>query len=83
VLATYEGYVQNGKPMVFEPVRLPEQARIIITVLDESPQPNAMLRASFEEADAMLANPYMKSYATVEELNAAMDAEDAEEEIYV
>jgi DNA-damage-inducible protein J len=41
--------------------------------------PNDMLRASFEEAEAMLKNPNLKGYTTVEELNAAMDAEDAEE----
>ena len=36
--------------------------------------PNEMLRASFEEADALIANPEVKGYASVAELNAAMDA---------
>ena len=40
-------------------------------------KPNAMLRASFEEAEAILADPTQKGYSTIEELNAAMDAEDA------
>jgi len=40
-------------------------------------KPNDMLRASFEEAEALLADPNIKGYATVEELNAAMNAEDA------
>ena len=43
-------------------------------------KPNEMLLASFEEAEAILANPNLKGYATIEELNAAMDAEDAAEE---
>ena len=47
------------------------------------PHPNKMLRDSFEEAEAMLADPNLKGYATVEEMNAAMDAEDAEEGEYV
>ena len=42
--------------------------------------PNEMLLASFAEADILLANPDIKGYSTVEEINAAMDAEDAEEE---
>ena len=41
--------------------------------------PNEMLRTSFKEADILLANPNIKGYATIEELNAAMDAEDAAE----
>jgi len=41
--------------------------------------PNEMLRASFKEADILLANPNIKGYATIEELNAAMDAEDEAE----
>ena len=39
--------------------------------------PNEMLLASFAEADALLMNPDIKGYASVEELNAALDAEDA------
>ena len=46
-------------------------------------KPNEMLRASFEEAEALLANPNIKGYATIEELNAAMDAEDARDGEYV
>jgi len=42
-------------------------------------KPNEMLLASFDEADALMASPHLKSYATVEELNAAMDAEDEED----
>lgn len=42
--------------------------------------PNPLLRASFEEAEAMLKNPNLTGYATVAELNAAMDAEDAEDD---
>ena len=38
--------------------------------------PNEMLRASLEEAEILLANPNIKGYSTIEELNAAMDAED-------
>jgi DNA-damage-inducible protein J len=38
--------------------------------------PNDRLRAAMREADAMLADPNLKTYATVEELNAALDAED-------
>jgi DNA-damage-inducible protein J len=38
--------------------------------------PNERLRAAMREADAMLADPNLKTYATVEELNAALDAED-------
>jgi DNA-damage-inducible protein J len=48
-----------------------------------SHKPNAMLRASFEEADAMLADPNLKGYASVAELNAAMDAEDIAEGAHV
>jgi DNA-damage-inducible protein J len=44
-----------------------------------SPKPNEMLLASFEEADAILANPKRTGYTTVAALNAAMDAEDAAE----
>jgi len=40
------------------------------------PRPNDMLCASFAEADILLSNRNVKGYATVEELNAAMDAED-------
>ncbi len=42
--------------------------------------PNDMLRASFIEAKSMLNNPNLKGYATVAELNAAMDAEDVEDD---
>ncbi len=35
------------------------------------------LRAALREADAMLADPNLKTYASVEELNAALDVEDA------
>jgi len=42
-------------------------------------KPNDMLRASFEEAETLLADPDVKGYASVEELNAAMDAEDAKD----
>ena len=42
--------------------------------------PNAALRASIEEADVLLASQNVKGFATVEELNAAMDAEDKAEE---
>ena len=45
--------------------------------------PNEMLRASFEEAEAMLADPNIKGYATIEELNDAMDAADMLEGEYV
>jgi DNA-damage-inducible protein J len=44
-----------------------------------SHKPNAMLRASFEEAEAILSDSGKKGYATVAELNAAMDAEDEAE----
>ena len=40
-------------------------------------EPNEMLRASLQEADAMLSGPSIVSYSTVAELNAAMDMEDA------
>jgi len=46
-------------------------------------KPNEMLRASFEEAEALLANPNTKGYTTIEELNAAMDAGDARDGEYV
>ncbi len=36
---------------------------------------NATLRAAMKEAEAMLADPHLKTYATVEEMHAAMDAE--------
>ena len=42
-------------------------------------KPNKMLRASFDEADMIMANPNRKTYANIEEMNAAMDAEDAED----
>jgi DNA-damage-inducible protein J len=48
-----------------------------------SPKPNEMLLASFKEADAILADPKRKSYTTIAELNAAMDAEDAAEDEHV
>jgi hypothetical protein len=32
-----------------------------------------MLRDSFDEADIIMENPNIKTYATVEEMNAAMD----------
>ena len=38
-----------------------------------------MLLSSFDEADMIMTNPNIKTYATVEEMNAAMDAEDADE----
>jgi DNA-damage-inducible protein J len=38
--------------------------------------PNERLRAAMREADAMLTDPNLKTYTTVEELNAALDAED-------
>ena len=44
------------------------------------PIPNNMLRSSLNEADLMLADPNIITYSTVDELNAAMDAEDAAEE---
>ena len=42
-------------------------------------KPNEMLHASFNEADIIMASPNIKTYASVEEMNAAMDVEDAEE----
>jgi DNA-damage-inducible protein J len=45
--------------------------------------PNDMLRASIHEADAMLENSNIKTYSTVAELNAAMDAEDEADGEYV
>jgi hypothetical protein len=33
----YAGRVRNGQPVIFDEVTLPENADIIITVLDESP----------------------------------------------
>jgi DNA-damage-inducible protein J len=50
---------------------------------DVNHRPNAMLRASFEEAEAILADPNVRGYATIEELNTAMDALDAEDAQYV
>jgi len=44
---------------------------------------NEMLYASLEEADTILLNPSIKGYVSVEELNAAMDAEDAKDGEYV
>ena len=32
---SYQGQVRNGQPMVLEQVKLPENARIIITILDD------------------------------------------------
>ena len=40
-------------------------------------RPNKMLLASFEEAEALLADPKAKGYTSVEELNAAMDSMDS------
>ena len=45
-------------------------------------KPNEMLKASFKEAEALLANPNLRGYATIEELNAAMDAEDSMDSEY-
>ena len=42
-------------------------------------KPNEMLRASLDEADALLADVSVKGFASIEELNAAMDAEDAKD----
>ena len=42
-------------------------------------KPNEMLLASFKEADAILADPNFTGYSSIEELNAAMDAEDAKD----
>ncbi len=38
--------------------------------------PRERLRTALREADAMLADTNLKTYASVEELNAALDAED-------
>lgn len=43
-----------------------------------SSKPNARLQAALQEADSMLADPNLKTYPTVEALNAALDAEDAD-----
>lgn len=48
-----------------------------------NPAPNEMLLASFSEAELLLANPNARTFATVEELNAAMDAEDEKDGIDV
>lgn len=37
-----------------------------------NPTPNEMLKASFDEAEEMLANPNLKGYSTIEELNTAL-----------
>ena len=37
---TYSGRVRNGKPYISEAVTLPENAELIITVMEESPQGN-------------------------------------------
>ena len=31
---TYEGQIQNGRPIILEQVSLPENARFVITILD-------------------------------------------------
>ena len=46
-------------------------------------QPNEMLQSSFEEAEAMLADPNLKCYSSIEELNSAMDADDAKDGYHV
>ena len=40
--------------------------------------PNDRLRAALRESDALLADPNLKTYPTVEALNAALDAEDSD-----
>lgn len=48
---------------------------------DVREMPNDRLRAAIREADALLADPSLKTYATVEELNAALDAEDEADDV--
>ena len=43
-------------------------------------KPNEMLRTSLKEAEILLADSNIKGYATIEELNAAMDAEDVRDD---
>ena len=47
---------------------------------DVALKPNDMLRLSLDEANTMQVSDDIKSYSSIEELNAAMDAEDAAEE---
>jgi len=49
-------------------------------------QPNEQLRNALAEADVILADSSIIGFSSIEEMNAAMDAEDAkelEEELYV
>lgn len=49
---TYQGLIRDGKPMLFEAVVLPENARIIITVLHEMTAPNVKTKAQ-EQNEAL------------------------------
>ena len=37
-----------------------------------NPTPNELLKNSFDEAEAMLADPNIKTYSTIEDLNSAL-----------
>ncbi|MDR2203035.1 MAG: hypothetical protein LBE76_01770 [Nitrososphaerota archaeon] len=45
MLATYKGQVRDGKPMLTEDVILPENASLIITVLNEKYSENTKTKA--------------------------------------
>ncbi len=44
-------------------------------------KPNTMLQSSLREADIILENPNVKGYASIDALNAAMDALDENDDI--
>lgn len=60
MLATYTGRVRNGRPVILDAVTLPEDAGLIITVLNELPSikteaqhQNESLRRFFAAIDAI------------------------------
>ena len=72
MLATYTGRVRNGQPVIFEEVTLPENAGLIIMILDESlsaktPARNQKVLLDDEQAHRVAFDEFFAAIAAIDD----------------